>query len=192
MEEELRPSRSGSRATLASLSSFPFHPMASPASCSGGPENTISNNPQILDTLDPSFLNQLNNLQANQIDDLENALLPHLHSSAPAENNGASSVEQQNMAVIPPRENQNSICENNPGSTGAGSATTSTLQFKKTTTVSATVEDSFNSTVDESAVIRATNLEIVKQEFLPLLATGLCFPLICKIFSIQYPVLFIN
>merc|ERR1711902_314602 len=116
-EEELRPSRSGSRATLASLSSFPFHPMASPASCSGGPENTISNNPQILDTLDPSFLNQLNNLQANQIDDLENALLPHLHSSAPTENNGASSVEQQNMAVIPPRENQNSICENNPGST---------------------------------------------------------------------------
>ena len=81
--EEDRPSRSESRATLASLSSFPFHPITSPGSCSGSIENSgISNNPQILDSLDPSFLSQLNNLQANQIDDLENVLLPHLHSSA--------------------------------------------------------------------------------------------------------------
>ena len=28
-----------------------------------------------------TFLNQLNNLQANQIDDLESALLPHLHGN---------------------------------------------------------------------------------------------------------------
>jgi hypothetical protein len=83
--EEDRPSRTGSRATLASLSSFPFHPITSPGSCSGSIENSgISNNPQILDSLDPSFLSQLNNLQANQIDDLENVLLPHLHSSNPA------------------------------------------------------------------------------------------------------------
>ena len=73
------PSRSGSRATLASLSSFPFNPISSPALREAGEAST---NPQILDSLDPSFSNQLNNLQANQIDDLENALLPHLHSTS--------------------------------------------------------------------------------------------------------------
>ena len=100
--EEDRPSRSGSRATLASLSSFPFHPITSPTSCSGSTNEStgISNNPQILDSLDPSFLNQLNNLQANQIDDLENVLLPHLHTSsehgATAENRESTSVTENN------------------------------------------------------------------------------------------------
>jgi hypothetical protein len=95
--EEDRPSRSGSRATLASLSSFPFHPITSPGSCSGSIENSgISNNPQILDSLDPSFLSQLNNLQANQIDDLENVLLPHLHSSA---ENPARSEHRENNVI---------------------------------------------------------------------------------------------
>lgn len=78
------PSRSGSRATLASLSSFPFNPISSPALREAGEAST---NPQILDSLDPSFLNQLNNLQANQIDDLENALLPHLQASAEEQQN---------------------------------------------------------------------------------------------------------
>ena len=65
------------------------------------------------------------------------------------------------------------FCQNKSlfNSNQSGSGTTS-LQFKKTTTLSATVEDSFNSTVDESSVIRATNLEIAKQELLPLLAPG--------------------
>ena len=69
IEEEMNspPSRSGSRATLASLSSFPFNPISSPALREA---NEASNNPQILDSLDPSFLNQLTNLQSTQIDDL--------------------------------------------------------------------------------------------------------------------------
>ena len=101
--EEDRPSRSGSRATLASLSSFPFHPITSPTSCSGSTNEStgISNNPQILDSLDPSFLNQLNNLQANQIDDLENVLLPHLHTSS---EHGATAENRENT----------SLTENNP------------------------------------------------------------------------------
>ena len=123
------PSRSGSRATLASLSSFPFNPISSPALRSEAGE---AQNPQILDSLDPSFLNQLNNLQANQIDDLENALLPHLHSN-----------EQDST----------------------------TLQFKKTTTKSTSlnvVEDSFNTTVDDSAINRLNNVSS-KPEMLPLM-----------------------
>ena len=73
------PSRSASRATLASLSSFPFNPISSPALREA---NEATNHPQILDGLDPSFFNQLTNLQSTQIDDLENALLPHLHNTA--------------------------------------------------------------------------------------------------------------
>ena len=118
VEDRDIPSRSGSRATLASLSSFPFNPMSSPAH-----ENS-PNNPPILDSLDPSFLNQLNNLQANQIDDLENALLPHLHNEE---------------------------------------TSSTTLQFKKTTTVT-TVEDSFNSTVDEAGLNQEPLLPLLPPE----------------------------
>merc|ERR1711970_736948 len=108
-------SRSGSRATLASLGSFTLQ---QPLNCSGvspgsvmrmdqgvsslaaqfslvqgagssggmtgvSDMNSCSNPSQtgggsnVLEGLDPAtFLNQLNNLQANQIDDLESALLP--------------------------------------------------------------------------------------------------------------------
>ena len=54
-----------------------------------------STNPQILDSLDPSFLNQLNNLQANQIDDLENALLPHLHTDQDQHNKSGDNTTLQ-------------------------------------------------------------------------------------------------
>jgi len=52
----------------------------------GNPFSSVLNiclllNFSVLEGFDPSFLNHFNNLQATQIDDLENVLLPHLHSS---------------------------------------------------------------------------------------------------------------
>ena len=58
-----------------------------------------SANPQILDSLDPSFLNQLNNLQANQIDDLENALLPHLHSTSEDQQSRGKMDDKKSFAM---------------------------------------------------------------------------------------------
>ena len=146
--EEERPSRSGSRATLTSLSSFPY-PIHSPATM----ESHNSNNPPpILDSLDPSFLSQLNSLQANQIDDLESALLNHMHSP---------STEERAI-------NPELACSSGTKSTS--------LQLKKTTTVSATVEDSFNSTIDETPVASkvsnlnpSAGLDLSQPELLPIL-----------------------
>lgn len=73
-------SRAPSQATLASLSSFPFQPLASPRHGGGHEVNPSSSSrvvTSVLESFDPSFLT---NLQANQIDDLENALLPHLQN----------------------------------------------------------------------------------------------------------------
>ena len=83
-EDESRPQ------SMASFGSFALQTLPSPrdASCSGSggvmgntanatishPSRAVSS---VLDSFDPSFLN---NLPANQIDDLENALLPHLHN----------------------------------------------------------------------------------------------------------------
>merc|ERR1711881_18247 len=47
---------------------------------SSNPSQTAGGGGNVIEGFDPgTFLNQLNNLQANQIDDLESALLPHLH-----------------------------------------------------------------------------------------------------------------
>ena len=139
------PSRSGSRATLASLSSFPFNPISSPALREA---NEASNHPQILDGLDPSFFNQLTNLQSNQIDDLENALLPHLH------NNEETTSLQFNRK--------------NKGNNTGGGATGHHLNDL------AVVEDSFNTTMDENSAAATGNirqsLDIPKQELLPLIS----------------------
>ena len=122
MDHEETPSRSGSRNTLTSLSSFPFNPIPSPAMES----SSSANPPPILDNLDPSLFSQLNNLHANQIDDIENALLNHMHSPATVE-------ERPQVNDLP-----------------CSSGGLTSFQLKQTTTVSAAVEDSFNSTFDEA------------------------------------------
>ena len=146
IEDEITPpSRSGSRATLASLSSFPFNPISSPALREA---NEATNNPQILDNLPESFLNQLTNLHSNQIDDLESALLPHL-------------------------PNETTTAKDAPlNSTTANTS----LQFKKSKPQSSpadlndlvVVDDSFNTTVDDNVGLRPS-LDIAKQELLPLI-----------------------
>ena len=149
------PSRSGSRATLASLSSFPFNPISSPALREA---NEATNHPQILDGLDPSFFNQLTNLQSNQIDDLENALLPHLHNNDHQEtsNNTNSSLQ---------------FNRKNKGNNNAGNG-----NHLNDLVV---VEESFNTTMEENSAAAATattsgnirqSLDIPKQELLPLIS----------------------
>ena len=98
------PSRSQSRATIASLGSFSLQPLPSPpprnsaaaAAAAAGDSSLNTSDPQssssrnavnsVLESFDPSFLN---NLQVNQIDDLENALLPHLHDDGSNSNPGS-------------------------------------------------------------------------------------------------------
>lgn len=74
--------------SMASFGSFALQTLPSPRDghCSGpvvgNTTNATISHPSravssVLDSFDPSFLN---NLPANQIDDLENALLPHLHN----------------------------------------------------------------------------------------------------------------
>ncbi|TRY69954.1 hypothetical protein TCAL_02885 [Tigriopus californicus] len=97
--------RAPSQATLASLSSFPFQPLPSPRQ--GGHEVNPNSSSRVvtsvLESFDPSFLT---NLQANQIDDLENALLPHLQnedsnpepSPLPAPGSGTSGLNSRKCA----------------------------------------------------------------------------------------------
>ena len=77
------PSRSQSRATVASFGSFSLQPLPSPTAQSAVPSTAIQvqagGNNVLESCFDPSGF--LNNLPANQIDDLENVLLPHLHTS---------------------------------------------------------------------------------------------------------------
>ncbi len=88
------PSRSHSRNTLVSIGSFSLQPLPSPlirepaiavtgaaTTAASAPGRTPPPHPSrvvssVLESFDPSFLNSL---PANQIDDLENALLPHLN-----------------------------------------------------------------------------------------------------------------
>jgi hypothetical protein len=147
------PSRSVSRATLASLSSFSFNPISSPALREA---NEASSNPQILDTLDPSFLNQLNNLQANQIDDLENALLPHLQSTE-NHHNETTSIQFHKKQTAKSNDHQDNNTDN------AGRFDQSDLNQ---------VDDSFNTSADDNNVRPSTtSLDIPKQELLTLLGT---------------------
>ena len=79
------PSRTASRATLASLGSFSLQPLTA---CSPPLPREMANQStkvgvsSVLEGLDPNFLNQITNLQSLQIDDLESALLPHLGSNS--------------------------------------------------------------------------------------------------------------
>jgi len=58
----------------------------------------------VLEGFDPSFLSQFNNLQETQIDDLENALMPHLHGSS--QNN---SFGQRNNEIDVDRNKSNKV-----------------------------------------------------------------------------------
>ena len=120
------PSRSQSRGTIASLGSFSLQPLPSPpppprssanaaSAVAAAPADSSLNTSSsrnavnsVLESFDPSFLN---NLQVNQIDDLENALLPHLHDDGSnssgrmnSSGGGGSREEQrpQNPQNLPP------------------------------------------------------------------------------------------
>ena len=150
-------SRPASRATIGSLSSFTFQPISSPSLREASEATT---NPQILESLDPSFLSQLNNLQANQIDDLENALLPHLQSEPGSSNTG----QQQPTALTFKRQKERSsnfattVNDDNQ----FDSVVDNTFNTSATNAAAASAEDNVN-------VNGAQALNIPKQELLPLL-----------------------
>ncbi len=90
------PSRCHSRSTMVSVGSFSLnHPIASPLPMrdhpdkSPHPSRVVSS---VLESFDPSFLT---NLPANQIDDLENALLPHLNQEVNGQTESENAREQQ-------------------------------------------------------------------------------------------------
>ena len=96
------PSRAASRATLASLGSFSLQPLATSPPLTreiANQSNKVVSS--VLEGLDPNFLNQIN-LQSIQIDDLENALLPHLHGrdSQSTEFRRCDTPSRSNMDLI--------------------------------------------------------------------------------------------
>ena len=76
--------RESSRISTASYSSFTLNYLQSPRLKST--ENPATENQQSLDGFDQNFFISLNTLQANQIDDLENVLLPHLSMDGRSDN----------------------------------------------------------------------------------------------------------
>ena len=70
--------RESSRISTASYSSFTLNYLQSPRLKSTENPGAGGDNQQSLDGFDQNFFISLNTLQANQIDDLENVLLPHL------------------------------------------------------------------------------------------------------------------
>ena len=76
--------RESSRISTASYSSFSLNYLHSPRLKST--ENSAGENQQSLDGFDQNFFMSLNGLQANQLDDLENVLLPHLSMDTRSDN----------------------------------------------------------------------------------------------------------
>eukprot|EP00092_Neocalanus_flemingeri_P012971 GFUD01013976.1.p1 GENE.GFUD01013976.1~~GFUD01013976.1.p1 ORF type:complete len:1261 (+),score=305.37 GFUD01013976.1:94-3876(+) len=76
VDPEMIFQRESSRISAASYSSFSLNYLQSPRLKST--DNSNNENHQSLDGFDQNFFMTLNTLQANQIDDLENVLLPHL------------------------------------------------------------------------------------------------------------------
>ena len=96
LDPEMIFQREGSRISTASYSSFSLNYLQSPRLKST--ENSNNENHQSLDGFDQNFFMTLNTLQANQIDDLENVLLPHLSMDSRSDNqlldlNNIDSVE---------------------------------------------------------------------------------------------------
>ena len=95
----------GSRISSSSFSGFSLHSLQSPRLKST--ETSVSDNPSgsrlgtsVLDVLDQNLLMHLNNLQANQLDDLENVLLPHLTVDPRTQDSpGQNLLDIQNMEL---------------------------------------------------------------------------------------------
>ncbi len=126
------PSRSHSRNTLASIGSFSLQQLPSPLprgeSADKSPPHPSRVVSSVLESFDPSFLNSL---PANQIDDLENALLPHLNqeessSQQTQANLGSSSAsraegdERSNGGADKPAENGNDVPQESEEDPGGG------------------------------------------------------------------------
>ena len=104
--------RESSRISTASYSSFTLNYLQSPRLKST--ENPGSENQPSLDGFDQNFFISLNTLQANQIDDLENVLLPHLSMDGRSDNPlldlnsiddvGENHEEEQNISTTSPDE----------------------------------------------------------------------------------------
>lgn len=84
VDPEMIFQRESSRISTASYSSFSLNYLQSPRLKST--DNSNSENHQSLDGFDQNFFMTLNTLQANQIDDLENVLLPHLSMDSRSDN----------------------------------------------------------------------------------------------------------
>ena len=108
--------RSVSRISNASYSSLSLNCLQSPrhsqsrgSDLQDGQQPRRMNSVSMLDGIDPNLLMQLNNLQANQLDDLENVLLPHLTSdgrSCQPSPNGGNLLDLPDMEIADSHEQE--------------------------------------------------------------------------------------